>query len=208
MTSRFHSFGFLLGGAIFCALSFARGGSAIPDGYPADRYAPLWTHSPFTLASVQQEAAPGFAQNLAVVGIVRIGSEDWVTLLNKQSQERFIVGAEPDEQGVKVVAVVTDADPLKTRVTIQKGGELATVGFDRTLLATTQTPPVPAISSLQPPVPPNMGNMMDMNSGSAPLLPVVLRQRRRPSPIPGVSPAPVPPPNAVPVPSAAPPPTQ
>jgi hypothetical protein len=137
-----------------CAASLARGG-VIPDGLPVNRYAALWQHSPFTIASVEQVVVQaGFASKLALVGIARIGSEDIVTLLNKESQERFTVGAKPNDQDLKLVSVEPNADPLKAAATIQKGGEVAKVRFDQSLLA-AQAPQNAAPNGGQQPGPGN-----------------------------------------------------
>lgn len=151
MKSRLHRFAVLLAGGIFAISAVARAGSGseevIPKGYPMGRYAPLWEHSPFVLASVTEPPAPGFAVNLAVVALAKIGDEDVVTVVNKQSQERITLDARPNEQGIKVVSVVADPDPLKAKVTLQKGSETATVSFDRALMAVPQAPAAPALTT-------------------------------------------------------------
>ena len=116
----------------------------IPVGYSLDRYSSLWKRSPFTIASVQQEVVPaGFASKFALVGLAKIGSEDVVTLLDKESQERIILSSQEGAQDLKLILVERDADPLKTSVTIQKGGETGRVKFDPSLLAAAN-PPSPA----------------------------------------------------------------
>ena len=175
----------LLWVGIICAASFANAG-VIPDGFPVNRYVSLWEHSPFTIASVQQEVAPeGFASRLALVGVAKIGSEDVVTLLNKESQERFSVGAKPDAQGLKIVTVEPNADPLKVSVTIQKGGETGRVKFDQTLLAAVQAAPGPpnnvAPQNVAPQQqPPNQGPIVS----NLPMPPLVPLRMRRSMPIP------------------------
>ena len=195
MKSSFHPFGLLLlGGGLFCALPFAWAG-AIPEGYAVERYSALWEHSPFSLATVQPQAQPSFAQNLALVGIARIEGEDMVTLLNRVSQERFTVGTEPNADGIAVVSVDTDSDPLKTRVSIRKGSEVATVSFDKGLLALTQSPPPPPAGVPAQPAAPNNTQPPE----TVQVAPV--RRVRRTIPIPGIIPAPpaVPaPPNSAP----------
>ena len=139
----FLQFGILLTGAVCCVCAPARG-DTIPNGYAVERYSALWQHSPFTLASVQQPAAPGFAANLAVVATATIDDEQIVTFVDRVSHERFTVGGTPNEDGIKVVSVDGNDDPLKTRVTLQKGSDTATVGYDRSLLAMVQGAALPA----------------------------------------------------------------
>lgn len=129
--------------ALWCVARIAWAGP-VPEPQPAERYSALWQKNPFTIASVEDAPQAGFAQNLAVVGIAKIGGEAIVTVLNKQTQERFTMDSSGGPQGMKVVSVSMDTDPLKASVTIRKGGETATVGFDRALLAMTQSPAPPA----------------------------------------------------------------
>lgn len=193
MKSRFHRFAILLAGGICGVFAPARGDGgntggapddgAIPKGYPMARYAPLWEHSPFVLASVAEAPAPGFAQNLAVVAIARVDDEDLVTVVNKQSQERITLDGQPNAQGMKVVSVEADTDPLKTKVTLQKGGETATLGFDRALMTAPQAPAREIITTsnnrLSPATPP---------AAAAEQPPNAARRVVRMPPIPGAKP--------------------
>jgi hypothetical protein len=177
--------GILLFGGLCCIFSSASAGDEVPSGFAVERYASLWQHSPFTIASVMQDAAPaGFAQNLAIVGIAKIGDKDLVTLLNKQSLERFIVKAAPNEQGIKVISVETDADPLKTSVMIQRDGEIAKVGFDKALIDRNQ-PAAPQANSNAVPVPGQPPAPLAENTP-----PVPARRVRRIPAIPALNPAP------------------
>lgn len=126
---------------LFVMASLATAG-IVPDGYPVTRYSSLWERSPFTISSVHQDLVPaGFAAGLALVGVAKIGTEDFVILLNKDSQERINVGSKANELGFKLISVEPNADPLKVSVTIQKGSEVAQVKYDQTLLAAQAVPP-------------------------------------------------------------------
>jgi len=167
-------------------LTPARAG-VIPEGYPVEHYSALWERSPFTIASVQDASQAGFAQNLAVVAIARIGNEDMVILLNKQSQERITVSSfKSNAQGMKVVSVAADTDPLKTHVTIQEGSEVAIVGFDKALLAMTQSPAPAAQNAAPDPNPVQPAVSPGVNP-----VPVSGRRFRRAQPIPTPIPPPV-----------------
>jgi hypothetical protein len=124
-------FALLLGGSLCSALSFVKA-DVIPGGFAVDRYSSLWEHSPFTVSSIQQLVIPpGFADKLALVGIIKIGSENMVTLFNKDSLERISVSTNSSPEGMKIVSVELDKDPQKDSVTIQKGDEIAKVKFDK-----------------------------------------------------------------------------
>ena len=137
------------------ALAWA--GPAAPDGYPVSRYASLWERSPFTIASVRQDVVPeGFASKLVLAGVARIGADDFAILVNKDSQERINVSSEPNGQGMKLLSVEPNADPLKACVTIQKGVEVAVVRYDQALLVATTAPAPDNVAVTQPTaVPPN-----------------------------------------------------
>ena len=120
----------------FCICPLAYGG-VIPEGYPVDRYQTLWEHSPFTIASVQPDAAPdtGLATKFSLVGFAKNGQETLVILLKKDSQERVFIGSEPNKENLKLVSVEGDAEPAKCVVTVQKGSEVAKLKFDTAFLA-------------------------------------------------------------------------
>src|ERR1700677_3427445 len=125
-----NKFSLLLWGGLCCAFSLVKG-DVLPGGFPADRYSTLWEHSPFTISSIQQEAVPpGLADKLTLVGLAKVCEEDIVTLLNKESMERIYLRTNTSPQGLKIVSVELNADPMKACVTIQKGNETARVVFD------------------------------------------------------------------------------
>jgi hypothetical protein len=155
--------------------------AAIPQGYKVERYAALWERSPFTTASASDGPAEPAAAKLVLAGVAKIGNEDIVTLLNKDSQERTLVTQTPNAQGYKLVSVEQNSDPLKVVATLLKGTESLKVRFDPALLsAPSKSPQNPGQNPQQ------SGNLMPM-----PMPPqampatgqVIERQVRRP-PIP------------------------
>lgn len=131
---------------------FIYAGPTIPEPPEAKKYSALWERNPFAIASAEDAPRPGFAQNLAVVAVAKIGEETLVTLLDRQTQERHIVDSNNGSQGMRVVSVIMDSDPLKISVILRKGNETATVGFDRTQIAAASSPAPPAHAAA-PPVP-------------------------------------------------------
>jgi len=179
-------------------ISSAAKAGVVPEGYPVERYSALWQRSPFTIASIQQEAVPaGFASKLALVAVAKIGSEDMAILLDKDSQERINVDSGINGKGLKLVSVEPNPDPLKASVTIQKGAEVAKVKYDPSLLAAAGVPPPnnanPVPGQIPPPIP---------GQAVSPPLPPVSRVRRT-LPIP--SPYQAPPVTNVPAPAVPPP---
>lgn len=171
MKARFPHFAIFFGIWLWGAFSSAQE-AVIPAGFGVDRYASLWEHSPFTIASVQQDATPaGFAEKLALVGVAKIGTENLATVINKDSQERISVSSKPNDQGWKLIAVDSDPDLLKVVATIQSGNETAKVRFDPALIAASAQP------QPQPP-PPNVGHPPPSIGGVPPPAPSVVPVRR------------------------------
>jgi hypothetical protein len=153
--------------------------AAIPHGYPVERYAALWERSPFTTASVSDAVQEEPAAKLALAGVAKIGDEDIVTLLNKDSQERTLVTQTPNAQGYKLVSVEQNSDPLKVVATLQKGTESLKVRFDPGLLTAQSGQPQPTGQN-----PPPNGMPMPMPPQPIPRnVQIIERQIRRP-PIP------------------------
>ena len=197
MKSRFQRFAALLLAGGLCGvlwLARAYGGNSgnsgndaavkddvIPKGYAVDRYAPLWEHSPFALASVQQETVQAsFSQNFAVVGLAKVGNEDLVTVVNKQSMERITLDSTPNAQGIKVVAVESADDVTKLKVTLQKGNETGTITFDRSLLAAGQGAAT-TVQNSPGTVSPVLGGP---NPTASNMPPIPTRKLMRPPPLP------------------------
>ncbi|MBI4024405.1 MAG: hypothetical protein HY360_05450 [Verrucomicrobia bacterium] len=148
----------------------------LPKGYPAERYDPVWKRSPFTLSSVEQETVKvGFAQQLALVGVAKIGSAETVMIVNKQSQERFTVSEEPGQHGIRLISIQQNLDPLKVAATLKKGDETAVVRFDPVLLK--------AASAVQPTVHPPM-TTANNPAGAAPALGQPVQVQASPAPSP------------------------
>jgi hypothetical protein len=173
---------------IFCTLLATLPGvaplcaeDAIPRGYPAERYAVLWERSPFTTASAADAVQDEPAAKLALAGVAKIGDEDIVTILNKDSQERTLVTQTANAQGYKLVSIEQNSDPLKVVATLQKGTESLKVRFDPSLLTAQSAQPQP---TGQNPLP--NGRSMPMPMPPQPMpqnVQITERQVRRP-PIP------------------------
>lgn len=150
----------------------------LPQSYPISRYEPLWKHNPFTVSSVSEQSNAGFAQQLVLTGYGKIGSKEYITVFNRQTQERQFLSTTPNAQDMKLVSVQVNPVALKTTATIQKGSETSVLQFDPTISA-------PAASAQPNAVPAPMVN----NPGNpvAPIGPQApLRSFRRNRPIPAI----------------------
>ena len=125
-----------------------------PAGYAAQRYEALWKRSPFTLSSIS-DATGSKTSSFALAGYLKIGSSEYVTLVNRQSHETFFVSSEPNAQGLKLVSVQPSADPLKVTAQISRADVAETVGYDPAILSAPVkgAPPVQVASATVNPGP-------------------------------------------------------
>jgi hypothetical protein len=109
-------------------------GEAIPQPYPTDRYEPIWKKSPFTLSSTAPEAVAGFAENLALAGVVKINGESYVAVINKATQKRELISSKPNPQGIFLAKLESGEEMDKVAVTLQKGDEISVMRYDTAFL--------------------------------------------------------------------------
>jgi hypothetical protein len=105
-----------------------------PSGYSAQRYEALWKRSPFTLSSISDDAGTK-ASNFALAGYLKIGDSEFVTVIDKQSRVTSFVSREPNAQGLKLLSVSTNVDPLKVTAQICKADITEMVGYDPAILS-------------------------------------------------------------------------
>lgn len=112
----------------------------IPSCLPPARYAPMLQKSPFGVATpvVNEPAAPPFAANLYVIGIAKIGGQDFVSIAERNQQNRFSLAAgECSKDGIELVRVDWMEEVGKSKVSIKKGAEVAVLEFDQATLLST-----------------------------------------------------------------------
>ena len=127
-----------------CAgLAIAETPTDTPQGYPPDRYESLWKHSPFTLSSVAMEASSLAMDKLALVGVGKVGTGEFVAVIDRQSQERFTITPKANQQGYRLVTLRLNEDPLKVIATVTRGSETFAVRFDpASVKAVTSNQPI------------------------------------------------------------------
>lgn len=113
---------------------------AVPEAHPLARYDIIASRSPFTLASVLDQSNASFAQNLVLVGFAKLGGEHYVTVMDRTTQVRQTLSLKANAQGIEVVEVKPNSDPLQASAVLRKGGETATVKFDEAILKTVPQP--------------------------------------------------------------------
>lgn len=109
---------------------------AIPQPWPAARYAEFARQSPFALATAAVSSAaspiPSFASDWFVSGVARIGRADFVTIKSRDASMQFsIFGREPHPQHGICLAEVRWSEAVgKSVVILRKGQELAALEFN------------------------------------------------------------------------------
>jgi hypothetical protein len=125
----------------FCFAAFGATTQDIPSAFPASRYEPLIKSLPFALATpVAAVAAPGFAANMYLTGVAKIGSQNFVTIATRdQPPAHFSLTPGETADGISLVSVEWSEAVGKSKATIKKGTEFATLEFDQ---ATMLKPPL------------------------------------------------------------------
>ena len=139
---------------LLCAAGLARAAEpALPSATTAERYRPIWTRSPFTLATA---AEPQASADWLLAGVAENGRDPLVFLVNRQSQERMVVTSHPNEKGFSVDSIDYQTDLLQSSVRVKTPDDTITVRFDPSMVA-AQAQPAPAGQPGQP-VPQPQGN--------------------------------------------------
>ncbi len=126
-----------------------------PVPYETARYEMLWKKSPFTLASTEEIVTAGFADNLILMGVARIGDQAIATVMDRSTSQRQTVTMNPNAQGLRLISVGDMSSPLKASVRVQLGSETAEIRFDPMLVQSGPAPGVPQVPVVpgQPPRP-------------------------------------------------------
>ncbi len=111
----------------------------IPRPFKPGRYEKLAAHSPFSPPTAAPVAAPPPVvaagpkpfEKYTMIGLGQQGNDFKVTLLNKETTERFRVSTkEEGPDGLMVASVEWAKDPSQMKVTLRKGTDFGVVGYD------------------------------------------------------------------------------
>jgi hypothetical protein len=99
--------------------------AALPGpGFPASHYETLWTKSPFAVAT--SEAAPESA-DYTLVGIAEFDGVPYASLVDKQSQEHFLLSGDKPIRGLTLLSITRGHDGSDTTAVVQRNGESLTL---------------------------------------------------------------------------------
>jgi hypothetical protein len=110
----------------------------LPPRFNFDRYTRMVDQSPFAIATAAAlpEATPDFARDLYVANAARSPESDMVTIRSSSDQnfKKYLTTREPVD-GYSIAQIDWSDNVGKTRVTISKEGQFATLTFNQSLLS-------------------------------------------------------------------------
>ena len=143
----------ILGGALFIGSRFVLAADDLPTKFSFDRYSGILEHSPFAVATavVAPAATPNFAKDLYIANAAKSPDGDMVTIQSMTDREfkKYLTTKSPVD-GYGIANIEWSDDIGKTKVTISKDGQYATLGFNE---AEMSKPP-PARGGIPAPLPP------------------------------------------------------
>jgi hypothetical protein len=181
----------------------------LPPRFNFDRYTRMVDQSPFAIATAAAlpEATPGFASELYIANAARSPEGDLVTIRSSSDQnfKKYLTTREPVD-GYSIASIEWSEDVGKTKVTISKDGQFATLTFNQSLLSQAASAGRPIANQMPPSVPiiPSPGasqasrararSVIERNpkTASAPTSKEAAESRLETAPVPAV---PVPPPD-------------
>ena len=128
----------------------------LPPRFNFDRYTRMLDHSPFAIATAVAlpEATPDFAKDLYVANAARSSEGDMVTIRSSSDQnfKKYLTTREPVD-GYSIAQIEWSEDVGKTKVTISKDGQFATLTFNQSLLSQAASAGRPVVNQMPPRVP-------------------------------------------------------
>src|SRR6266487_4133681 len=119
----------------------------LPPRFNFDRYTRMLDQSPFAIATAAAlpEATPDFSRDLYVANAGRSPEGDMVTIMSSSDRnfKKYLTTREPVD-GYSIARIEWSEDVGKTKVTISKDGQFATLRFNQSLLSEADQMPLRA----------------------------------------------------------------
>jgi hypothetical protein len=145
------SLALLWGFATLGALS-SSADDVLPPRFNFDRYTRMLDQSPFAIATAAAlpEATPDFSRDLYIANAARSPEGDMVTIMSSSDRnfKKYLTTREPVD-GYSIAQIEWSEDVGKTKVTISKDGQFATLTFNQALLARQQGAPNARLAAAQ-----------------------------------------------------------
>jgi hypothetical protein len=128
----------------------------LPPRFNFDRYTRMVDQSPFAIATAAAlpEAKANFAKDFYIANAARSPEGDMVTIRSSSDQnfKKYLTTREPVD-GYSIAQIEWSENVGKTKVTISKDGEFATLTFNQSLLSQTASAGRPIANRMTPSVP-------------------------------------------------------
>lgn len=118
------------------------------EGFPASRYEALWTKSPFAVATSDEvaESSPDYF----LVGIANIDGISYASVIERQSQEHFLISTDKPARGLTLTSITRSQDGSNTYAVVQKDGQSITLKLEQAP-ATAAAPNAPTTNTVVTP---------------------------------------------------------
>lgn len=115
----------------------------LPPRFNFERYTRMVDKSPFAVATaaVLPEATPNFARDLYIANAAHSSEGDMVTIMSSSDHNfKKYLSTRQTVDGYSIAQIEWSEDVGKTKVTISKDGQVATLTFNQSLLSQTAPP--------------------------------------------------------------------
>lgn len=153
----------------------AKATSSLPSRPPLERYAALWTKSPFSAATIVPDAASDPVWLLT--SVTMIDNTAFVTLTNLQTKKSISLSPGESSGPVKLLHAESHPDSSKSFISVEINGTLKRLGFDEKQLgilsaqSSAKSIPMPMAAPQNLPAQPATINPGSSNSNRAPQVP-------------------------------------
>lgn len=138
----------ILAALLFSITSIGSAGDWPPSAVPLNHYQASWEKNPFNLKTASAGKSGGFANDLTLAGISKIGDGTTVLALNGKTGQylRLSIGHK-NADGIEVIEIRENANPREAEVVLRKGTSEAVLKFGDTSKTTparrqTKTPAI------------------------------------------------------------------
>ena len=126
MNARFASVPVCMLMAMLAAQADDPAGSPLPAaGFSGDRYAALWTKSPFAIAT---EDAAATSADYSLVGLAQVDGISYASLIDKQSQQHFVLASNKPARNLTLISIARRPDGSLAE--IRRNGEILSLKLE------------------------------------------------------------------------------
>jgi hypothetical protein len=125
----------------------------LPPRFNFDRYTRMVDQSPFAIATAAAlpEATPDFAKDLYIANAARSAEADMATIMSSSDRNfKKYLTTRKAVDGYSIASIEWSEDIGKTKITISKDGQFATLTFNQSLLVQVASAGRPVVDQMPP----------------------------------------------------------